>query len=49
MWQRIVSWDKEFSIAKGLAVVTLLTSVFGGYFQYLNSYQDRSAPRPRTT
>jgi hypothetical protein len=41
MWQRIVSWDKEFSIAKGLAVVTLLTSVFGGYFQYLNSYQDK--------
>ncbi len=41
LWQRIVSWDREFSIAKGLAVVTLLTSVFGGYFQYLNSYQDK--------
>jgi hypothetical protein len=40
-WQRIVSWDREFSIAKGLAVVTLLTSVFGGYFQYLNAYQEK--------
>jgi hypothetical protein len=32
---------QEFSIAKGLAVVTLLTSVFGGYFQYLNAYQEK--------
>jgi hypothetical protein len=37
----VQTWDKEFSLAKGLAVVTLLTSVFGGYFQYLNSYQEK--------
>jgi hypothetical protein len=40
-WERIKSWDSEFSVAKGLAIVTLLTSVFGGYFQYLNAYQDK--------
>jgi hypothetical protein len=40
-WQRVQTWDKEFSLAKGLAVVTLLTSLFGGYFQYLNSYQEK--------
>jgi hypothetical protein len=47
LWQRIVSWDREFSIAKGLAVVTLLTSVFGGYFQYLNAYQDKVSTQAR--
>src|SRR6185437_5721615 len=40
-WQRVISWDREFSIAKGLAIVTVLTSVFGGYFQYLNAYQEK--------
>jgi len=40
-WQRVMSWDREFSIAKGLAIVTVLTSVFGGYFQYLNAYQEK--------
>jgi hypothetical protein len=40
-WARIKSWDRQFSIAKGLAIVTLLTSFFGGYFQYLNSYQEK--------
>ncbi len=47
LWQRIVSWDREFSIAKGLAVVTLLTSVFGGYFQYLNAYQEKVSTQAR--
>jgi hypothetical protein len=40
-WERVKAWDSEFSIAKGLAIVTLLTSFFGGYFQYLNSYQEK--------
>jgi hypothetical protein len=40
-WQQVQAWDKEFSLAKGLAVVTLLTSLFGGYFQYLNAYQEK--------
>ena len=41
MWERIKSWDRQFSVAKGLAIVTLLTSFFGGYFQYLNAYQEK--------
>src|SRR5260370_26014141 len=41
LWGRIKSWDSQFSVAKGLAIVTLLTSFFGGYFQYLNAYQEK--------
>ncbi|MGB8607126.1 hypothetical protein [Bradyrhizobium sp.] len=41
LWDRIKFWDRRFSVAKGLAIVTLLTSLFGGYFQYLNAYQDK--------
>src|SRR5437899_4374041 len=41
LWERIKSWDSQFSVAKGLAIVTLLTSFFGGYFQYLNAYQEK--------
>jgi hypothetical protein len=41
LWQRIKFWDSQFSVAKGLAIVTLLTSFFGGYFQYLNAYQEK--------
>ena len=40
-WERFKSWDSQFSVAKGLAIVTLLTSFFGGYFQYLNAYQEK--------
>jgi len=46
-WQRVISWDREFSIAKGLAIVTVLTSVFGGYFQYLNAYQEKVSIQAR--
>ena len=42
LWERVKSWDSQFSVAKGLAIVTLLTSFFGGYFQYLNAYQSPS-------
>ena len=47
LWQQIVSWDRQFSLAKGLAVVTLLTSLFGGYFQYLNAYQEKVSTQAR--
>jgi hypothetical protein len=40
-WKRIQAWDSRLSIAKGLTAVTLLTSFLGGYFQYLNSYEDK--------
>jgi hypothetical protein len=40
-WKRIQAWDSRLSIAKGLTAVTLLTSFLGGYFQYLNSYDDK--------
>ena len=40
-WQRVQAWDSRLSIAKGLTAVTLLTSFLGGYFQYLNSYDDK--------
>src|SRR5215475_1551710 len=41
VWQRIKDWDGQLSVAKGLTVVTLLTGFFGGYFQYLNAYEDK--------
>ncbi|MBR0827461.1 hypothetical protein JQ596_18200 [Bradyrhizobium manausense] len=41
MWQRIQSWDSRLSVTKGLTIVTLLTGFFGGYFQYLNSYEEK--------
>jgi hypothetical protein len=40
-WNRIQVFDGRLSIAKGLTAVTLLTGFFGGYFQYLNSYEDK--------
>jgi hypothetical protein len=40
-WARIQAFDGRLSIAKGLTAVTLLTGFFGGYFQYLNSYEDK--------
>jgi hypothetical protein len=41
LWERIKFWDSQFSVAKGLTVVTLLTGFFGGYFQYLNAYEEK--------
>jgi hypothetical protein len=40
-WGRIQAFDGRLSIAKGFTAVTLLTGFFGGYFQYLNSYEDK--------
>jgi hypothetical protein len=41
LWTRIQAWDGQLSVAKGLTLVTLLTGFFGGYFQYLNSYEEK--------
>lgn len=41
IWQRIQSWDSRLSVTKGLTAVTLLTGFLGGYFQYLNSYEQK--------
>jgi hypothetical protein len=38
---RIQAWDNRLSVTKGLTIVTLLTGFFGGYFQYLNSYEEK--------
>jgi len=40
-WQRILSWDSRLSVTKGLTAVTLLTGFLGGYFQFLNSYEQK--------
>jgi hypothetical protein len=40
-WTRIQAFDGRLSIAKGFTAVTLLTGFFGGYFQYLNSYEEK--------
>lgn len=40
-WERIKIWDSQISAAKGLAIVTCLTGFFGGYFQYLNAYDEK--------
>jgi hypothetical protein len=44
---RIKTWDSRFSIAKGLTGVTLLTGFLGGYFQYLNSYEEKVASQAK--
>lgn len=41
VWQRIQSWDSRLSVTKGLTAVTLLTGLVGGYFQYMNSYDQK--------
>jgi hypothetical protein len=38
---RIKALDSGFSVAKGLTVVTFLASFLGGYFQYLNAYDEK--------
>ena len=40
-WTRVAVFDRRLSLAKGLTIVTLLTGFFGGYFQYLSSYEDK--------
>jgi len=39
--ERVKTWDSRFSVAKGLTMVTFLTGFLGGYFQYLNSYEEK--------
>jgi hypothetical protein len=45
LWQRIksifVRAENEFVFVKGLALVSLLATLIGAYFQYLSSYQDK--------
>jgi hypothetical protein len=41
VWERIKIWDGKFSATKGLAIVTVLTGFLGGYFQYLNAYEEK--------
>jgi hypothetical protein len=41
LWKQVQSWDSRLSVTKGLTIVTLLTGFFGGYFQYLNSYEEK--------
>lgn len=39
--QKIQTWDSRLTVTKGLTIVTLLTGFFGGYFNYLNSYEEK--------
>jgi hypothetical protein len=48
VWQRIQSWDSRLSVTKGLTAVTLLTGFLGGYFQYLNSYEQKVGEQAKT-
>ena len=48
MWQHIQSWDSRLSVTKGLTIVTLLTGFFGGYFQYLSSYEEKVGEQAKT-
>jgi hypothetical protein len=41
LWERIKSWDSKLSVAKGFVFVGLLTSLFGGFFQYLSAYDQK--------
>jgi hypothetical protein len=44
-WDRVKVFfgevDGRLSVVKGLTAVTVLSSIFVGYFQYLNAYQDK--------
>jgi hypothetical protein len=37
----IVRTENEFALLKGLAVVSLIGTMIGAYFQYLSNYQDK--------
>jgi hypothetical protein len=41
LMERIKFWDSQFSLARGLTLVTVLTGFLGGYFQYLNAYEEK--------
>ena len=45
LWQKVkgavVRTEKEIVFVKGLAVVSVVGTLIGGYFQYLSSYQDK--------
>jgi hypothetical protein len=47
LWTRVTAFDRRLSVAKGLTLVTLLTGFFGGYFQYLSSYEDKVGAQAR--
>jgi len=38
---RVRSWDQQFSVFKGLGLVTVAASLAGGYLQYLNTYEQK--------
>lgn len=40
-FDRIGMLDQRFAFVRGLSIVTLLSSAAVGYFQYLNTYQDK--------
>ncbi|GAC1340829.1 MAG: hypothetical protein NVSMB20_17020 [Bradyrhizobium sp.] len=40
-WKWLKVLDSWFSVAKGLTLVTVLTGLLGGYFQYLNAYEEK--------
>jgi hypothetical protein len=45
LWQRVkgavARTEKEFAFVKGLAIVSLVGTCIGAYFQYLSAYQDK--------
>jgi hypothetical protein len=46
-WQQLkgaaIRTEREFAFLKGLAVVSLLGTLIGAYFQYLSAYQDKAS------
>ena len=48
LWERVKAWDGQLSVAKGLTLVTLLTGFLGGYFQYLNAYEEKVSTQAKT-
>lgn len=38
---RLAKFDRGFTLVRGLSLVTVLSSLLVGYFQYLNSYQEK--------
>lgn len=47
LWKRIQAWDGHLSVFKSLTIVTALTSLLGGYFQYLSAYEDKVREQAR--
>jgi len=39
--ERLKRWDNDFSVFKGLGLVTVAASLAGGYLQYLNTYEQK--------